>query len=99
MELPDVIRTLRVQGREYRYVSLPQLAEHVPAVRRWPVSLRVLLENGWRNATDPEAQAGLAAFVQRQPCTVRFRPSRVLLQDLLGVPLLVDLAIECSVDL
>ena len=91
-DLPDVIRTLRVQGRDYRHVSLPRLAEHVPTLHRWPVSLRVLLENGWRNATDSEARAGLAAFVQRQPCTVRFRPSRVLLQDLLGVPLLVDLA-------
>ena len=49
--LNSVVRTLRVSGRDYRYVSLAALQEIMPTARiaQLPVSLKVLLENLLRN--------------------------------------------------
>ncbi len=63
-----------------------------------PFSLRILLENVLRHsANDLEASQSVDAILNWQPQTVQrpaipFFPARVLLQDLTGVPLVVDLA-------
>ena len=66
------------------------------ALSRLPYSLRVLLENAVRataSGADPRAARALADWrpgAAAQP--LEFLPARVLLQDLTGVPLVVDLA-------
>lgn len=58
------------------------------AIASLPFSLRVLAENAARQ--DP--QGGSAQLVlERQGDAVPFRPARLLLQDMLGLPLLVDM--------
>jgi len=63
-----------------------------------PFSLRILLENALRHgAKDREAAQAVDAILNWQPQAVKrpsipFYPARVLLQDLTGVPLVVDLA-------
>ena len=79
----------------------------VEGANRLPFSLRVLLENVLRNASDGEAariyaerivSAGLAG---EQGGEIEYMPARVLLQDFTGVPVFVDLAVmrEAAADL
>ena len=91
--------TLGVGGRTYQIFRLDALDKAgVGNVGRLPFSLRILLENLLRNeddltvtAADIAALAGwdATAPVERE---VAFRPARVLMQDLTGVPAIVDLA-------
>ncbi|QRN83272.1 aconitate hydratase AcnA [Chloroflexota bacterium] len=87
-------------------VSTP--ANHTPAfnlldfagerLTQLPFSLRILLENALRHsAHDQSASQAVDAILNWQPQAkdrpaVPFYPARVLLQDLTGVPLVVDLA-------
>jgi aconitate hydratase len=63
-----------------------------------PFSLRIILENALRHSpTDNDAALAVEKILDWQPnetqrSSVPFYPSRVLLQDLTGVPLVVDLA-------
>jgi len=98
--------TLNVQGRELTYYSLRSGALSALGVDRLPYSIKVLLENLLRhedgvkvNAADIEALArwgenpsrhGEAAGEDAKE--IAFTPERVLMQDLTGVPAVVDLA-------
>jgi aconitate hydratase len=93
----DARGTLSVGGREYEIFRLAALAERFD-VATLPFSLKVLLENllrtegsGTVRAGDIEALAGWdPADVPSQE--IAFTPARVLMQDLTGVPAVVDLA-------
>ena len=88
---------LEVGGREYEIFRLSALGERFE-VARLPYSLRVLLENllrhegsGTVSADDVEALAAWSP--QAEPSReIAFAPARVLMQDLTGVPAIVDLA-------
>src|SRR5438477_1458975 len=88
---------LEVAGREYEIFRLAVLQRRFD-VARLPFSLKVLLENllrtegnGSVTAADIEALARWDA--KAQPSTeISFTPARVLMQDLTGVPAVVDLA-------
>jgi aconitate hydratase len=98
--------SLEVQGRTLTYFSLksPALAEF--GVDRLPYSIKVLLENLLRHedgvkvrAADVEALARWAETPTRHgeaagddAREIAFTPERVLMQDLTGVPAVVDLA-------
>jgi aconitate hydratase len=79
----------------YRLDRLPDLGAADPA--RLPHTVKVLLENllrraGSRDVSDEDVRA-LAAWPDPAPgASVAFMPTRVLMQDLTGVPALVDLA-------
>lgn len=64
------------------------------AYARLPYSLRILAENLLRSELDTVTRdAALAALIERRrDVDLPYRPSRVVLQDLLGTPALVDLA-------
>jgi aconitate hydratase len=91
--------TLHVQGRPFRYYSLPALEKAgFSGVSRLPYALKILLENLVRRednafvkADDIGAVAGwkAKAGVEKE---ISFMPARVLLQDFTGVPCVVDLA-------
>lgn len=89
---------LQVQGRQYRYCDLPSAVGDTALVRL-PYSLRVLCENVLRGgmtgrAASDEIRLALARRMAagERNLEVPFFPGRVLLQDFLGVPAMVDMA-------
>lgn len=68
----------------------------LPTAARLPMSLRLLLENLLRNENDDDVTADqIESLLSWRPGgpgpEVAFTPSRVLLQDLSGIPVLLDL--------
>jgi aconitate hydratase len=90
--------TLRVEGRDYQYFSLPEAARTLGDIARLPVSLKVLLENILRcedgSTYKVEDAWAIAGWLKSASSTqeVPFRPARILMQDFTGVPAVVDLA-------
>jgi aconitate hydratase len=92
-------RTLTVGGKSYTYYGLPEaMAGGLSDISKLPVSLKVLLENllRWEDGRtvarkDIEAVADWAKN-RRSDQEIAYRPARVLMQDLTGVPAVVDLA-------
>ena len=94
-----ILSTLDVDGRTFHYYSLPKLAEqNLQAIQRLPYSLKILLENILRfEQGDTDATGDVTAFAEwldtrSSQREIAFRPARVLMQDLTGVPAVVDLA-------
>ena len=90
------VQTLDVDGTPYRYVSLRALEADATyaGLSKLPLSLRVLAENLARHAASPEVDAKMLAAMARgeRGMEIPFWPARVLLQDMLGIPVMVDLA-------
>ncbi|MHB8826677.1 MAG: aconitate hydratase AcnA [Acidimicrobiales bacterium] len=98
--------TLRVGDRTLTYYSLRAESLHALGADNLPYSIKVLLENLLRHedgvkvkATDIEALARWAQHPDRHgeaagddAQEIAFTPERVLMQDLTGVPAVVDLA-------
>ncbi len=92
---PKNIKTISVNGKEYRYSSLKNLAEGT--VDHLPFSIRILLENVLRNydgfsITDNHISTLAQWKPQPKDKDVPFMPSRILMQDFTGVPAVVDMA-------
>jgi aconitate hydratase len=95
----NTLSTLDVDGKEYFYYSLDKLAQQdLDAIRRLPFSLKILLENILRfEQGGADAAGDIRAFAEwlesrSSEREIAFRPARVLMQDLTGVPAVVDLA-------
>ena len=92
-------RTLSAGGKTYAYFSLPAAEKAgLKNLSKLPYSMRVLLENllRWEDgktvtADDIRAVAAWAK-TRKSDREIAFRPARVLMQDLTGVPAVVDLA-------
>src|SRR3954463_1724694 len=83
---------LDVGGRRYAIYRLDEL-QATYDIARLPYTLRVLLENVLRNGGEADVEAVARWNAQADPSEeISFAPSRVLLQDLTGVPAVVDLA-------
>src|SRR3982751_1729006 len=83
---------LTVGDRSYEIFRLDELQSQYD-VARLPYTLRVLLENVLRNGTEDDVHAVATWDAKAEPShEISFSPSRVLLQDLTGVPAVVDLA-------
>ena len=86
-------------GTPGQFYSLPALAENgYPRLNRLPVSIRIVLESLLRNCdglkvTEKDVD-NLASWNANNPGSyeIPFTVARIVLQDLTGVPLLVDLA-------
>jgi aconitate hydratase len=89
---------LQIGDRSYAIHRLDAVERRIPAAKRLPFSLKILLENLLRTEDgqtvrrqDIEALASWQA--KEEPSReIAFTPSRVLLQDFTGVPAVVDLA-------
>ncbi len=89
---------LRVERDRYTYYRLAALAAHGAGdLDRLPYSLRILLESLLRGCADGAVTGDqvreLAAWqprAERRP-SLPYRPARVIMQDLTGVPAVVDL--------
>ncbi len=92
-------RTFNSGGRTLHYYSLPALEEAgIGPVSTLPLSIRIVLESLLRNmdgkaVTERDVRA-LANWNATSPADVEvpFKVARVLMQDLTGVPAIVDLA-------
>src|SRR5262245_27294068 len=83
---------LTVGNRTLSYFRLDELQASYD-VARLPYTLRVLLENVLRTGDDNDVDAVARWDARADPSReISFSPSRVLLQDLTGVPAVVDLA-------
>src|SRR3954470_3021955 len=83
---------LTVGDRSYEVYRLDELQASYD-VARLPYTLRVLLENVVRNGDEADVDAVARWDAKAEPSNeISFAPSRVLLQDLTGVPAVVDLA-------
>src|SRR6266446_1950097 len=81
--------SLTAGGRSYEIFRIGGLDN----VERLPYTLRILLENVARNGSEEGVRAVTAWQAGAEPSQeISFAPSRILLQDLTGVPALVDLA-------
>jgi aconitate hydratase len=89
-------RRLSVGRQQYEICSLAALERH--NVARLPYSLKILLENLLRfedgvNVTRKDIEALVNWDARATPSQeISFTPSRVILQDFTGVPVVVDLA-------
>ncbi|TQQ78780.1 aconitate hydratase, partial [Halonotius terrestris] len=94
----DAIREFEFDGDAYRMADLTALEEAgLCELDRLPVSIRVLLESVLRNVDgDTISAEDVRNVASWQPAVpdveLPFTPSRVVLQDLTGVPAVVDLA-------
>ncbi|HLN82292.1 MAG TPA: aconitate hydratase AcnA, partial [Candidatus Binatia bacterium] len=92
-------KALKVGSESYDIFSLPQLEQAgFKNVSRLPISLKVLLENLLRQEDNHHVnKADIEALANWNPKAkpdkeIAFMPARVLMQDLTGVPAVVDLA-------
>jgi aconitate hydratase len=92
-------RTLSAGGKTYVYFSLTAAEKNgLKGISRLPFSMKVLLENLLRHEDGKTVTAddirAVAAWLdeRRSDREIAFRPARVLMQDLTGVPAVVDLA-------
>src|SRR3954464_15538922 len=92
-------KTLKVGNKSYVYFSLTAAEKNgLKGISKLPYSMRVLLENLLRyedgqtvTKTDIQAVADWTR-TRTSDREIAFRPARVLMQDLTGVPAVVDLA-------
>jgi aconitate hydratase len=83
---------LRVGDRSYDIFRLDELQARFD-VAHLPYTLRVLLENVLRTGSEHDVEAVATWDPRAEPSKeISFSPSRVLMQDLTGVPAVVDLA-------
>ena len=92
-------RTLKIGNKSYVYYSLAAAEKNgLAGIGRLPYSLKVLLENLLRhedgNTVTKDDIKAVAGWLKTRSSDreIAFRPSRVLMQDLTGVPAVVDLA-------
>jgi aconitate hydratase len=96
----DATSELHHDGETYKYADLTVLEdEGLVDLDRLPVSIRVLLESVLRKANGEGSEVtadhvrNVASWDPDVPeVSLPFQPSRVVLQDLTGVPAVVDLA-------
>jgi aconitate hydratase len=92
------LKTLTVDGKDYKYFSLPEAADALGDISKLPRTLKVLLENVLRfengGSYKVEDAKSIVGWLEKASSTkeVPFKPARILMQDFTGVPGVVDLA-------
>jgi aconitate hydratase len=86
---------LQVGNASYRVIDLPALFG--ASLARFPVVLRLLMENAARNMQGAERDAAIAALLawldtRSSQSEIAFQPGRVLMHDTTSTPALVDIA-------
>jgi aconitate hydratase len=92
------LKTLTVEGKEYKYFSLAEAADALGDISKLPKTLKILLENVLRfengGSYTVEDAKSVVGWLEKASSTkeVPFKPARILMQDFTGVPGVVDLA-------
>lgn len=84
--------TIEIEGKSYNYFDIAQLENEGYEIANLPYSTKILLENLLRK-TDGRVvkEEHIKKILEKKREEIPFFPSRVLLQDYTGVPLIVDL--------
>ncbi len=91
----DCQDTLQHGGKSYRFHNIVKAARSVgvDGLSHLPYSIRILIENMLRHQGDDGCSVTeIEDLIHRRAKTYTYHPARVLLQDLLGIPLLIDFA-------
>src|SRR5690606_26977188 len=94
----SVRKTLAVGGNQFHYYSLSDLEAKFEGISKLPFSIKVLLEAAVRQfdgrAITEEHVTQIANWAANKGANkeIPFIPSRIVLQDFTGVPVVVDLA-------
>jgi aconitate hydratase len=92
------LKSLSVDGKEYKYFSLAEAAKSLGDISKLPKTLKILLENVLRfengSSYRVDDAKAIAGWLEKASSTkeVPFKPARILMQDFTGVPAVVDLA-------
>lgn len=87
---------MQIGGKTYKYYDINKLNDE--RVKRLPISIKVLLECAVRNCNGFSVTKEDVEHIKnwehssKNNTEIAFKPARVILQDLTGVPLVVDLA-------
>ena len=90
------LKELQIGEKTYKYYNIQALND--PRLSKLPYSIRILLESAIRNCDEFEVKSSDVENIlnweqtSKQDIEIPFKPARVLLQDLTGVPAVVDLA-------
>lgn len=77
----------------FYYCDLKKVSQHYPKVKKLPNILKILLETNLRNNEDANTDEIIKAFENRNhDFEITYNPSRILMQDLTGIPVLVEFA-------
>lgn len=77
----------------YHYCDLRKVFEKYSILRKLPNSLKILLEANIRNVPQEDISTMIAAFVHKNFMKqIEFHPSRLIMQDDIGIPSMVELA-------
>ncbi|MBU0923769.1 aconitate hydratase AcnA [bacterium] len=77
----------------YHYCDLKKVFERYSVLRKLPNSLKILLEANIRNVPQEDIATLIAAFVHKNFMKqIEFYPSRLIMQDDIGIPSMVELA-------
>jgi aconitate hydratase len=77
----------------YHYCDLKRLFERYSILRKLPNSLKILLEANIRNIQESDIATLIAVFVHKNHMKqIEFHPSRLIMQDDIGIPSMVELA-------
>ncbi len=95
----DAKDELRVEGKRYSIYSLPKAAAAgLTDTKKLPYCLQVLLENALRHHDGSTASTdsinAFATWAENagNPADISFFPTRIMMHDVSGIPLLTDLA-------
>lgn len=78
---------------KFYYCDLKKIFQQYPKLKKLPNILKILLETNLRNNQDSNLDTILDAFEKRNnEFELTFNPSRILMQDLTGLPVLVEFA-------
>ena len=98
MRKEDFYDEISVAGKKYKIISMKKLSKEVPAIEKVPMSIRIIMEAMVRNFDgETVREEDLKNIFSRTPSNpgdfeIPFTVARVLMQDLTGVPAIVDLA-------
>lgn len=93
----DYLKILNTSQGNYKFVDLQELKNRGTDIRKFPFSIRILIENIIRNLngttfTDQHLENILNWTPKPGQYEIPYLPARVLMQDFTGVPSIVDIA-------
>jgi len=89
----NILNSFEINNELFYYHDLEKVFTLYESLKKLPISLKILLEENLRKAnSDDEIEYIIDTFLNRRESLINFYPSRVLMKDFNGVPILVDLA-------
>jgi len=87
-----MVSKIKINGKEFKYFDLKELENRGYKIDNLPYSTKILLENLLRKMDGKYVtEDHIAKVINKKKEEIPFYPSRVILQDYTGVPLIVDL--------